>query len=117
MATTLTTAETTIDLGIPPDKAHQKWLEWTKEGGPGMGLKLGSQSEEVPTNQLPQELRDAERGIASFDPGSSGGTQVRMQLRYNREVIEKERMAPDWVEQRIRLYLQRFKNFAEGRQA
>jgi hypothetical protein len=117
MATTMTLAESSIELGIPPDKAHAKWLEWTKEGGPGMGLKFGSSSEEISAQQLPEELRNAERGTASFEPGESGGSRVRVQLRYNRDVIEKEKMAPDWVDKRISLYLQRFKNFAEGRQA
>jgi hypothetical protein len=117
MATTMTLAQSSIELGIAPDKAHAKWLEWTKEGGPGMGLKFGSSSEEVTSKQLPEELREAERGTVSFEPGSSGGSRVQLQLRYNRDVIAKEKMAPDWVEKRISLYLQRFKNFAEGRPA
>jgi hypothetical protein len=117
MAITMTIAESSVDVKIPPEKAHAKWLEWTKEGGPGMGQKGGGQSEEVSGKQLPEELRNAERGTASFEPGSADGTRVHMQLRYNPDVVKKEGMAPDWVEKRIGLYLQRFKNFAEGRPA
>jgi hypothetical protein len=117
MATTMTLAESSVDVGLPPDTTHAKWLEWTKEGGPGDGQKTGTASEALTAKQLPEELRNAERGTASFEPGPSGATRVRMQLRYNRDVIEKEGMGPDWVEKRISLYLQRFRNFAEGRPA
>ena len=40
-----------------------------------------------------------------------------MELRYNPQALEQAGKGPDWVEQRINLYLTRFKNFAEGRPA
>ena len=116
MATTMSMAQSAVQVGIPPDKARQKWTEWTKEGGPGMGLQVGK-SQEVSAEKLPEELRKAEAGTAFFEPGDKGGTEVRMQLRYNREGLEKAGQGPDWVEKRINLYLTRFKNFAEGRNA
>jgi len=115
MATTMSMAESALEVGIPPEKAREKWTEWTKEGGPGMGLKMGGKSQDVAAAQLPEELRKAEAGTAYFEPGQKDGTEVRMQLRYNREALEKAGQGPDWVQQRINLYLTRFKNFAEGR--
>jgi hypothetical protein len=84
-----------------------------------MGLSLGGDKggKDVSTAHLPEELRKAEAGTAAFEPGHNGGTDVRMQLRYNREALEKAGQGPDWVEKRINLYLTRFKNFAEGRPA
>jgi hypothetical protein len=116
MATTMTMAESSVQVGIPPDQARQKWTEWTKEGGPGMGLQTGK-SQDVSAEKLPEELRKAEAGTAFFEPGGKDGTEVRMQLRYNREGLEKAGQGPEWVENRINLYLTRFKNFAEGRPA
>ena len=40
MATTMSMAESSVQVGIPPEKAREKWNAWTKEGGPGMGLKF-----------------------------------------------------------------------------
>ena len=117
MATTMSMAESSVQVGIPPEKARAKWNEWTKEGGPGMGLKLEGKSQEIGTGKLPEELRQAEAGTAYFEPGTKGGTEVRMQLRYNPQGLEKAGQGPDWVEKRINLYLTRFKNFAEGRPA
>ncbi|TMG31427.1 MAG: hypothetical protein E6H93_06625 [Chloroflexi bacterium] len=117
MATTMSMAESSVQVGIPPEKAREKWNAWTKEGGPGMGIKFEGKSQDVPAAKLPAELQKAEAGTAYFEPGSKGGTEVRMQLRYNREGLEKAGQGPDWVEQRINLYLTRFKNFAEGRPA
>ncbi|HEX9096044.1 MAG TPA: hypothetical protein VF990_08065 [Candidatus Dormibacteraeota bacterium] len=119
MATTMSMAEGSVQVGIAPDKARQKWTEWTKEGGPGMGLQSSDKSQDVSTQTLPEELRNAEAGTAYFEPGDKdkNATNVRMQLRYNREGLEKAGQGPDWVEKRINLYLTRFKNFAEGRSA
>ena len=117
MATTMSMAQSAVQVGIPPEKARQKWTDWTTEGGPGMGLQVGGKSQDVKTAGLPEELRNAEAGTAFFEPGDKGGTEVRMQLRYNREGLEKAGQGPDWVEKRINLYLTRFKNFAEGREA
>ena len=58
MATTMSMAQSAVQVGIPPEKARQKWTEWTKEGGPGMGLKVGGKSEDVATGNLPEELTD-----------------------------------------------------------
>jgi hypothetical protein len=116
MATTMSMAESAVQIGIPPEKARQKWNDWTKEGGPGMGL-TSAKSQDVKGQQLPEELRNAEAGTAFFEPGKDGGTDVRMQLRYNPQALEKAGQGPDWVEKRINLYLTRFKNFAEGRSA
>ena len=109
MATTMTMAESSVQVGLPPEKARQKWTEWTKEGGPGMGLSNGQ-------NGMPEELRNSEAGTANFEP-AGGGSKVRMQLRYNPEAVKKAGQTPEWVEKRIELYLNRFKNFAEGRPA
>ena len=117
MATTMSMADSAVQVGIPPEKARQKWNEWTKEGGPGNNIKLEGKSQDIAAGKLPEELRKAEAGTAYFEPGSKGGTEVRMQLRYNREALEKAGQGPEWVEQRINLYLTRFKNFAEGRPA
>jgi hypothetical protein len=110
----MTSAESSVEVGLPPDQTHRKWLEWTGEGGPGTG---GSRSTEVTAEKLPSGLSSAEKGNCYFDAADGGKTRVRMQLRYNQGVIEKEGLAPDWVDQRIKLYLSRFKNFAEGRRA
>jgi len=117
MATTMSIAESSVQVGTPPEKAREKWNEWTKEGGPGMGLTSGGRSQDVSAAKLPEELRKAEAGTAYFEPGDQGGTEGRMQLGYNREALEKAGQGPDWVEKRINLYLTRFKNFAEGRPA
>ena len=117
MATTMSMAESSVDVGRPSDKTQAKWHEWTKEGGPGMGgQQSGGKSADVKTAQLPEELRKTEAGTCYFE-GSNGTTKVRMQLRYNPNVLQKEGIKTDWVEKRISLYLQRFKNFAEGRPA
>ena len=117
MATTMSMAESSVQVGIPPEKARAKWNEWTKEGGPGMGLKLEGKSQDIAAGKLPEDLSKAEAGTAYFEPGTKGGTEVRMQLRYNPQGLEKTGQGPDWVEKRINLYLTRFKNFAEGRPA
>ena len=116
MATTMSMAQSSVEIGNPPEKVRQKWTEWTKEGGPGMGIQSGGQSD-VSAKQLPEELRSAEAGTAHFEKGKDGGTSVRMELRYNPQALEQAGKGPDWVEQRIDLYLTRFKNFAEGRPA
>jgi len=82
-----------------------------------MGIKFEGKSQDISAAKLPEELQKAEAGTAYFEPGSKGGTDVRMHLRYNREALEKSGQGPDWVEKRINLYLTRFKNFAEGRPA
>jgi len=108
-------AEGSVTVGIPTERAREKWTEWTKEGGPGMGLEMVGKSHDVAAAEVPEGLRNAEAGTAYFEPGQKDGTEVRMQLRYNREALEKAGQGPDWVEKRINLYLTRFKNFAEGR--
>ena len=117
MATTMSMAESAVQVGLPPEKAREKWNDWTKEGGPGMGIQAGGKGQDISKGKLPDELKNAEAGTAYFEPGDNKGTEVRMQLRYNREALEKAGQGPDWVEKRINLYLTRFKNFAEGRPA
>jgi hypothetical protein len=117
MATTMSMAQSSVEVGLPADKVRKKWDEWTKEGGPGMGMSTGGGGKDVSAQALPEELRKAEAGMAYFEPGKNGGTDVRMEIRYNREALEKAGQGPDWVEKRINLYLTRFKNFAEGRPA
>jgi hypothetical protein len=104
-------AESSVEVGLPSDKTQAKWQEWTKEGGPGMG-----KTADVKSGQLPEDLRKVEAGTCYFE-GANGTTKVRMQLKFNPEVLQKEGIASDWMEKRISLYLQRFKNFAEGRPA
>jgi hypothetical protein len=113
MATTMSMAESSVEVGLPTDKVREKWDQWTKEGGPGMGSTSGGQRGQA----VPEGLKNTEAGTAYFDKGSNGSTNVRMQLRYNPNELEKAGQGPDWVEQRINLYLTRFKNFAEGRSA
>ena len=113
MATTMSMAQGSVEVQLPPEKAREKWNEWTKEGGPGMGITSGGKGDQ----QLPAGLTDKEAGTAYFDKGSNGSTKVRMELRYNPHAVEKAGMGPDWVDQRINLYLTRFKNFAEGGKA
>jgi uncharacterized membrane protein len=112
MATTMSMAESSVEVGLPADKVREKWDQWTKEGGPGMGSSGGQSGQ-----GLPEGLKNTEAGTAYFDKGSNGSTNVRMQLRYNPNELEKAGQSPDWVEQRINLYLTRFKNFAEGGKA
>jgi len=114
MATEMQTAESSVDVKLPPEEAHKKWLEWTGEGGPGMPQGT---SEKVGGAQISPELSKVEAGTANFDPSDDDGTKVRMQMRYNPSVIEQEGLRPEWVEQRITRYLSRFKNFAEGKPA
>lgn len=113
MSTTMTMAESSVEVKLPADKAREKWNEWTKEGGPGMGITSGGNGGQ----QLPENLVKSEAGTAYFEKGSNGSTNVRMQLRYNPNELEKAGQGPEWVEQRINLYLTRFKNFAEGGKA
>jgi hypothetical protein len=114
MATTMQTAESSVEVKMPPEQVHKKWLEWTGEGGPGMPQ---GGSAEVDTGKMDPELQKSEKGMAYFEPGGEGATKVRMQLRFNPEVIKNEGLDQDWVSRRINLYLSRFKNFAEGRAA
>src|SRR5437764_14873432 len=76
MATTMSIAESAVQVGIPPEKAREKWTEWTQEGGPGMGLKTGGKSQGGAAAQLPEELRKAEAGTAYFEPGQNDRTAV-----------------------------------------
>src|SRR5438067_1483473 len=102
MATTMQTAESAVEVKMPPQEAHTKWLEWTGAGGPGM--QQGG-SEEVKAGQVSPEMANSEKGTCYFEPGSAGGTSVRMQLRYNPDVIRREGLEDDWVERRINLEL------------
>ena len=111
MASVMTAAQSSVEVGIPPEKAKEKWTEWTKQGGPGM-----SQGDEK-TGKIPAELTKVEQGMAYFEPGSNGNSRVRMELRYNPDALKREGLDEQWVEKRINLYLTRFKNFAEGRKA
>jgi hypothetical protein len=111
MSSVMTAAQGSVEVGIPPDKAKEKWTEWTKQGGPGMsqgGDKSGN---------IPAELAKVEQGMAYFEPGTNGNSRVRMELKVNPDALKKEGLDQDWVEKRINLYLTRFKNFAEGRPA
>src|SRR5436305_15249190 len=100
MATTMSMAQSAVQVGIPPEKARRKWKEWTKEGGPGMGLKVGGKSEDVATGNLPEELQHAAAGTAVFEPGDKRRSQVGAQLRYNRDVLDKSGQGPDSGERR-----------------
>jgi hypothetical protein len=74
-------------------------------------------SEEVDAVKMDPEMKNSEKGMAYFEPGGEGATKVRMELRFNPEVIKQEGLDQDWVSRRINLYLSRFKNYAEGRAA
>jgi hypothetical protein len=116
MATTMSMAQGSVEVGLPPEKVREKWTQWTKEGAPGNAIS-GGQSQKVSAEQLPEELRNSEAGMAHFDKGVKGGTSVRMELRYNPQGLEKAGKDHEWIEKRIELYLTRFKNFAEGHSA
>src|SRR5256885_15937793 len=103
MATTMSMAQSAVQVGIPPEKARQKWTDWTTEGGPGMGLQVGGKSEDVATAKLPEELRNAEAGTALFEPRDKGGTEGRPQVSYNPEGPGKARHGPARGEKRIKL--------------
>jgi hypothetical protein len=114
MATAMQTAESEVEVKLPAEQAHKKWLEWTGEGGPGMPQ---GKSEQVDGGKVAPEMANSEKGNIYFEPGSAGGTKLRMQLRFNPDVVKNEGLDQDWVERRVTLYLSRFKNFAEGKPA
>ena len=111
MSSVLTAAQSSVEVGIPPEKAKEKWTEWTKQGGPGMSQGGGKGAE------IPAELTKIEQGMAYFEKGSNGNTRVRMELKYNPDGLKQQGLDEEWVEKRVNLYLTRFKNFAEGRPA
>lgn len=106
-------AQGSIEVGLPLSEAHQKWQEWTGEGGEGARASGGSASEEIPNSNLPG-LDHGEKGTAYFhDLGNA--SRITMELRYNPEVAQKEGLTPEWFGHRINQYLGRYQNFAEGK--
>ena len=114
MAITMQTADRSMEVQLPPEAAHKKWLEWTGKGGPGM--PQGSQ-EPVSGDQVGAGLESVEQGMANFEPAGSGATRVHMQLRFNESAMQEHKLEPDWMHRRMDQYLERFKNFAEGKPA
>ena len=113
MAITMQTADSSVEVQLPPEEAHKKWLAWTGKGGPGMPQGT---SEGVTADQI-AGLEMIEQGTCHFEPGRSGGSRAHMELRYNPAVIQEEGLEPGWLERRMAQYLERFKKYAEGRQA
>jgi hypothetical protein len=109
------TAKSSLDIWLPAEKAHQKWLEWAGgTEGTGRTPNLTQVTEYLPRQKLPHSLCSVDSGTCYFQM-SNGATRVTLELRRNPKGFRRPPKSPDWILQRITAYLRRFKNFAEGR--
>ena len=109
------TAKGSLDIWLPAETAHQRWLEWAGgTAGTGRTPNLTQVTEYLPRQKLPDSLCSVESGTCYFQV-SNGATRVTMELRHNPTALQQAARTPDWMLQRITAYLRRFKNFAEGR--
>jgi hypothetical protein len=109
------TAKGSLDVRLPAETAHQKWLEWAGgTSGTGRTPNLTQVTEYLPRQKLPHSLCGVESGTCYFQ-GSNGATRVTIEVRHNPRALQQAASAPDWMLQRIGAYLRRFKSFAEGR--
>src|SRR2546430_16671393 len=104
MAITMQTAESTIEVKLPAEEAHKKWMEWTGKGGPGMPQ---GDSEQVSGRDLGAGLEKIEQGACEFEPAGDGTTMVRMRLRHNPTGYVRQGLVGVWIQWRHVLYLQR----------
>lgn len=110
------TAKGSLDVWLPAETAHRKWLEWAGgTEGTGRTPNLTQVTEYLPPQKLPHPLCSVDSGTCYFQ-GSNGATRVTLELRRNPKVLRHATRSSDWMLQRITAYLRRFKNFAEGRQ-
>jgi hypothetical protein len=109
-------AKGSLDVWLPAETAHQKWLEWAGgTAGTGRTPNLTQVTEYLPPQKLPPSLGGVDSGTCYFQV-SNGATRVTMELRRNPKALRQAARTPDWMLRRIRAYLRRFKDFAEGRQ-
>ena len=109
-------AKDSLDVWLPAETAHQKWLEWAGgTAGTGRTPNLTQVTEYLPRQKLPHSLCSADSGTCYFQV-SNGATRVTIELRHNPTALQQAASTPDRMLQRIKAYLRRFKNFAEGRQ-
>ena len=109
------TAKGSLDIWLPAENAHQKWLEWAGgTEGTGRTPNLTQVTEYLPRQRLPHSLCSVDSGTCYFQV-SNGATRVTLELRRNPKDLRHAPKSPDWMLHRIMAYLQRFKNFAEGR--
>jgi len=108
------TAKGSLDIWLPAEAAHQKWLEWAGgTEGTGRTPSLTQVTEYLPRQKLPPSLCSVDSGTCYFQV-SNGATRVTLELRRNPKGLRQRPKSPDWMLQRITAYLRRFKNFAEG---
>jgi hypothetical protein len=110
------TAKHSVEVPLPVEEAHAKWLAWV---GERVGSQQGSGeqvSEEVDRDQLPAQPAEADKGTVYFNSLGEDSTRVTLQIRYNPDAVKEAGLAPDYVGQRISLYLQRYSDFAQGRE-
>jgi len=109
-------AKDSLDVWLPAETAHQKWLEWAGgTAGTGRTPNLTQVTEYLPPQKLPHSLSSVDSGTCYFQ-GNNGATRVTIELRRKPTALRQAAKTPDWMLQRISAYLRRFKNFAEGRQ-
>jgi hypothetical protein len=109
------TAKGSLDVWLPAETAHRKWLEWAGgTEGTGRTPNLAQVTEYLPRQKLPPPLCSVDSGTCYFQV-SDGATRVTLELRRNPKVLRRAPRSPEWMLQRITAYLRRFKNFAEGR--
>jgi hypothetical protein len=109
------TAKGSLDVWLPAETAHQKWLEWAGgTAGTGRTPNLTQVTEYLPPQKLPASLSRVDSGTCYFQ-GNNGATRVTIELRQSPTALRRAART-DWTFQRIVAYLRRFKNFAEGRQ-
>lgn len=110
------TAKGSLDVWLPAETAHQKWLEWAGgTEGTGRTPTLTQVTEYLPPQKLPHPLCSVDSGTCYFQV-SNGATRVTLELRHKAKALRQAPRTSDWMLQRIRAYLRRFKDFAEGRQ-
>lgn len=105
-------AKSSLDVQLPAEQAHVKWLEWAGgTAGTGRTPTGTLVTEYLPQRKLPHSLSGVDDGTCYFQ-SDNGTTRITMELRRNRR--RKQAMS-DWMLLRIKAHLRRFKHFAEGR--
>lgn len=105
-------AKSSLEVRLPAEQAHVKWLEWAGgTAGTGRTPTGTLVTEYLPHRNLPPSLSSVDDGTCYFQ-SENGTTRITMELRRNRS---RKRVMSDWMLQRIKAHLRRFKHFAEGR--